>query len=67
MSNLDREERHLQNALRAIPMLSDGWSSAVDMQAIFFRLTLDSATEFLFGESCDSQIAAMKKASGTAL
>ncbi|KAJ6185266.1 hypothetical protein N7519_006567 [Penicillium mononematosum] len=61
MNNLDREERHVHNALRAIPMRSDGWSSAVDIQAIFFRLTLDSATEFLFGKSCDSQISAMQK------
>lgn len=61
MNNLDREEPHVQNALRAIPMLSDGWSSAVDIQAIFFRHTLDSATEFLFGKSCNSQIAAMQK------
>ncbi|KAJ5648809.1 Cytochrome P450 E-class CYP52 [Penicillium longicatenatum] len=60
MSNLESEERHVQNALRAIPMLSNGWSSPVDIQAIFFRLTLDSATEFLFGNSCDSQIAAMQ-------
>ncbi|KAJ6050526.1 Cytochrome P450 E-class CYP52 [Penicillium canescens] len=58
ISNLDREERHVQNALHAISILSDGGSSAVDIQAIFFRLTLDSATEFLFGKSCDSQIAA---------
>ncbi|KAJ5766311.1 uncharacterized protein N7511_003927 [Penicillium nucicola] len=64
MSNLDREERHIQNALCAIPMLSDGWSSAVDIQAIFFRLTLDSATQFLFGKSCDSQIAAIHKDGG---
>lgn len=66
MSNLDREERHVDNALRAIPMLPDGWSSAVDIPAIFFRLTLDSATEFLFGKSCDSQITAMKKDTGQA-
>ncbi|KAJ5357988.1 Cytochrome P450 E-class CYP52 [Penicillium brevicompactum] len=66
MSNLDREERHVSNALRAIPMLSDGWSTAVDIQAIFFRLTLDSATEFLFGESCDSQIAATQQEAGQA-
>ncbi|KAJ5505890.1 Cytochrome P450 E-class CYP52 [Penicillium expansum] len=66
MSNLDREERHVHNALYAIPMLPDGWSSAVDIQAIFFRLTLDSATEFLFGESSDSQIAATQKEPGQA-
>lgn len=64
MSKLDREERHVQNAMRAIPMLSDGYSSAVDIQAIFFRLTLDSATEFLFGKSCGSQIAALEKEVG---
>ncbi|OQD89061.1 hypothetical protein PENANT_c003G07195 [Penicillium antarcticum] len=66
MSNLDREERHVQNAMRAIPMLSDGWSSEVDIQSILFRLTLDSATEFLFGKSCESQIAATKQEAGQA-
>ncbi|KAJ6041374.1 Cytochrome P450 E-class CYP52 [Penicillium canescens] len=66
MSNLDSEERHVQNALRAIPILSDGWSSEVDIQAILFRLTLDSATEFLFGKSCDSQIAATQREAGRA-
>ncbi|KAJ5890297.1 Cytochrome P450 E-class CYP52 [Penicillium tannophilum] len=66
LSNLDREEYHVQNALHAIPMLSNGWSSPVDIQAVFFRLTLDSATEFLFGKSCDSQITAMQKEAGQA-
>ena len=35
---------------------SNGWTSEVDLQVLFFRLTLDSATEFLFGESVDSQV-----------
>lgn len=35
---------------------SDGWTEVVDLQVLFFRLTLDSATEFLFGESVDSQL-----------
>ena len=34
----------------------DGWTENVDMQVLFFRLTMDSATEFLFGESVDSQL-----------
>jgi cytochrome P450 len=34
---------------------ADGWTAEVDLQELFFRLTLDSATEFLFGESVDSQ------------
>ncbi|KAE8387432.1 cytochrome P450 [Aspergillus alliaceus] len=59
ISNLDMEERHVQNAFRAIPVQSDGWTSEVDIQTIFFRLTLDSATEFLFGKSCESQITAL--------
>jgi hypothetical protein len=34
----------------------DNWTGTVDLQVLFFRLTLDSATEFLFGESVNSQI-----------
>lgn len=32
-----------------------GWSSDVDLKDLFFRLTLDSSTEMLFGESVYSQ------------
>lgn len=60
ISNLQLEEQHLQNALQAIPAAgSDGWTAPVDIQTIFFRLTVDSATEFLFGESCNSQLGAL--------
>jgi len=34
----------------------DKWTDTIDLQVLFFRFTLDSATEFLFGESVDSQI-----------
>lgn len=37
----------------------NGWTSQIDLSPLFFRLTLDSATEFLFGQSVDSQIAAL--------
>ena len=40
-------EIHVDQMLRAIPR--DG--STVDLQDLFFQLTMDSATEFLFGES----------------
>jgi cytochrome P450 len=40
-------ERHLQHLLLRIPR--DG--SMVDLQPLFFKLTLDSSTHFLFGES----------------
>lgn len=38
---------------------NNGWTANVNIQAIFFRLTIDSATEFLFGESVESQLAAL--------
>lgn len=56
VSDLDLEERHVQNLLHVMPVQSDGWTSETDIQQLFFRLTIDSATEFLFGESVDSQI-----------
>ncbi|KAK5093850.1 hypothetical protein LTS08_008809 [Lithohypha guttulata] len=60
ISDLDLEENHVQNMMKAIgPVEADGWTSEIDIQTLFFRLTLDSATEFLFGESVDSQILEM--------
>ena len=43
-------ERHVQDLISLVP--TDG--STVDLQEMFFRLTIDTATEFLFGESCNS-------------
>lgn len=40
----------------AIHVGPTGWTTSTDIQCIFFRLTLDTATEFLFGESADSQL-----------
>ena len=37
-------------------MQADNWTKMVDLQDVFFRLTLDSATEFLFGKSVESQV-----------
>lgn len=51
VSDLDLEERHVQNMMQALTVNSDGWTDEIDIQVLFFRLTLDSATEFLFGES----------------
>jgi hypothetical protein len=39
-----------------MPIGKDGWTQDVDIQTLFFRLTIDSACEFLFGESVDSQL-----------
>lgn len=57
VSDLDLEELHVRNMFLALPTDTSGWTSHVDLQVLFFRLTLDSATEFLFGESVDSQLA----------
>ena len=48
VADLETFETHVQHLLKVIPR--DG-STAIDLQASFFRLTIDSATEFLFGES----------------
>ncbi|KAI9741695.1 MAG: hypothetical protein M1834_000080 [Cirrosporium novae-zelandiae] len=50
VADLATFEAHIQDLIASIPF--DG--STVDLQDLFFRLTLDSATEFLFGESCNS-------------
>ena len=47
VADLETIEGHVSHLIEAIPR--DG--STVDLQELFFRFTLDSATEFLFGES----------------
>ncbi|KAF7861911.1 hypothetical protein EAF04_007792 [Stromatinia cepivora] len=58
VSNLDLEEAHVQNSMKLLdPMIqADGWIESVDLLPYFFRLTIDLATEFLFGESVNSQL-----------
>ncbi|KAK3900576.1 cytochrome P450 [Staphylotrichum tortipilum] len=58
VSDLDLEERHVQNMMSLLePLIGpDGWTPAIDLLPYFFRLALDSATEFLFGESVNSQL-----------
>jgi cytochrome P450 len=43
-------ERHIQHLFKIIPR--DG--STVDLQELFFQFTIDSATEFLFGQSTNT-------------
>ncbi len=64
ISDLDLEERHVQNLMRHLTVKpgADGWTDETDLQVLFFRLTLDSATEFLFGKSVDSQLASLTSA-----
>ena len=48
VADLDNFEDHLNCMIDAIP--TDG-KTTVDLQELFFKLTIDTATEFLFGES----------------
>lgn len=50
VADLESLERHFKLLLKAIP--KDG--STVDLQELFFRLTIDTATEFLFNHSTNS-------------
>ncbi|KAJ5890059.1 Cytochrome P450 E-class CYP52 [Penicillium tannophilum] len=59
ISQLELEETHVQKAMQALPVAANKWTAATDIQSIFFRLTMDSATEFLFGESVESQLQAL--------
>ncbi|KAL8786788.1 MAG: hypothetical protein Q9213_002609 [Squamulea squamosa] len=47
VADLAMFESHIEHLIQAIPQ--DG--STVELKELFFRLTIDSATEFLFGES----------------
>ncbi|KAI9699862.1 MAG: hypothetical protein M1820_007037 [Bogoriella megaspora] len=62
VADLDLEERHVQNMMQALPVGDDGWTQELDIQKLFFRITIDTATEFLFGESVNSQLAELPNA-----
>ncbi|KAI9883373.1 MAG: hypothetical protein M1823_004863 [Watsoniomyces obsoletus] len=56
ISDLDTLERHVQELFDVIPTTdASGWTSKVDLGPMFFRLTMDVSTEFLFGVSVHSQ------------
>ncbi|KAF3935910.1 hypothetical protein ABW20_dc0106133 [Dactylellina cionopaga] len=50
ITQLENMEEHIQTMMDCIP--TDG--SVVNIQELFFELTIDSATHFLFGESCET-------------
>ena len=50
IGNIDMQDRHVCHLIQALPR--DG--STIDLQGLFFSLTLDIATEFLFGQSTNS-------------
>jgi cytochrome P450 len=64
---LELEEIHVQNLLRRLPVDASGWTAKVDLQPLFFNLTLDSATEFLFGVTVNSQLATLPDRGGLSM
>jgi cytochrome P450 len=61
VADLGAEEHHVQDLMQHLPTDASGWTGKADLVPIFFRLTLDSATEFLFGEGVGSQLAALPR------
>ncbi|KAF7915326.1 uncharacterized protein EAE98_011192 [Botrytis deweyae] len=57
VSDLDLEERHVQAlfARHELQSTQDGWTGKVDLAPLFYNLTLDVSTEFLYGKSVHSQ------------
>ncbi|TGO23296.1 hypothetical protein BPAE_0137g00160 [Botrytis paeoniae] len=51
IANLEVAETHFQHLLNRIPR--EG--STIDLQDLFFKFTIDTATQFLFGHSVNSQ------------
>lgn len=61
VADLDMFEEHVGHLIDSIPR--DG--SAVDLQDLFFALTIDSATEFLFGKSTNTLAPGLDTKSGS--
>ena len=55
VSHLDLEERHVQALSKTLKPKENGWTGKVDLQPLFLNFTLDTATEFLYGQSTHSQ------------
>src|SRR4051794_35615539 len=60
IADLDLFEKHLQNLFQildrqiASSAQKDGWTESDDIQHLIELFTIDTATEFLFGESVNS-------------
>nr|POF13010.1 cytochrome p450 52a3-b [Quercus suber] len=67
INDLESTEKSCRDLIRALgePDAS-GWIRQVDVLPLLFNLTLDTATDFLFGESVNSQQAGMPAQCGAA-
>ncbi|EHY56088.1 hypothetical protein HRR90_007961 [Exophiala dermatitidis] len=55
VADLDLFQRHLDALLRRLPVSGNGWTAKVDLSPLFFNFTLDTSTEFLFGQAVHAQ------------
>jgi len=61
INDLEATGKAADALIRALGSIDfSGWTGEVDMQPLLFNLTLDTASDFLFGKSINSQDAAMK-------
>ncbi len=58
MSDLELEAKHVENLMLCLPTSAQrgNWTDQVDLQELFFRFSLDSSTEYLFGATVGSQL-----------
>lgn len=63
INDLEATEEAVAELILAIGPVGEGeWSREIDLLPLFFNFTLDTASEFLFGESVKSQQQAIKSA-----
>ncbi|KAI0011489.1 cytochrome P450 [Xylariaceae sp. FL0662B] len=61
--NVANSERHMRLIFTALGTPgADGWTDDVDLMGHVYRLTMDTATQFLFGVSAETQTAALVRA-----
>lgn len=59
-ANVAESERHMQLIFTALGVPGpDGWTEEVNLLDHMYRLTMDTATQFLFGQSAETQTAAL--------
>lgn len=67
VNDLECAEHHLQILFDNLPKEdAKGWLPETDLMPLIFRTVLDVSTEFLFGQSVNSQTSAIKAAAGGA-
>ena len=51
ISDIELEERHLDALSTGLKTGANGWTGVIDLQPMFFKMTLELMTEFLYGHA----------------